>query len=426
MEKLDKLKLIQTYLDKLDSDFNVSSPTEIEDHIRDFESDDIEIDDINKIYDELEIELEYPDDPDTIYYSREEFEMYMNEIDSFEEVDKSTVRTTHFRQTVISSDRIGWSAVMDRIMSFKFVAKGYSVTVIDKPLLIGLANSKNKNYDEDCGMYPCSSYIALELKYESDSFLERKEEDALFERILYYISQKIGCAVYVSESIDVCSLSYDLYECEESNEEEIVGVESLLSYSPLTRLYSQALQAVDNEIRFLYFYKIIEHISPVVAKLKAYNELNKRLDVLASSKRDYKYLDSIFDICRKYDKEVKDDFLCASVLQECIDVVSLWGYLPESKVKSYKSNLKLTLSKDEMPTDKNFSEEQLHSYQNQLAKSLYATRNSIVHAKSNYEPTGSEFSPGEMQEANKIMEIIATSIIQWNERQSDAYKIKES
>ena len=58
MEKLDKLKLIQTYLDKLDSDFNVSSPTEIEDHIRDFESDDIEIDDINKIYDELEIELE--------------------------------------------------------------------------------------------------------------------------------------------------------------------------------------------------------------------------------------------------------------------------------------------------------------------------------------------------------------------------------
>ena len=84
MEKLDKLKLIQTYLDKLDSDFNVSSPTEIEDHIRDFESDDIEIDDINKIYDELEIELEYPDDPDTIYYSREEFEMYMKRYKVFE------------------------------------------------------------------------------------------------------------------------------------------------------------------------------------------------------------------------------------------------------------------------------------------------------------------------------------------------------
>ena len=426
MNSLEKIKALKAYLDKLEESFCVQSSTDIEDALADYETGEIKIEYLDEIYEKLnEIELEFPEEPDSLYYSRDEFEAYMVEIDTIVEVDKSTVRTKHFRQTIIECERSGWYAVMNKLKSYRFVDENYDVSVIENPFLIGLINSKNKNYDEDCGLFPCSSYLALELKYKTDAFLKNMDENALMERILYYLSQQLHCAVYISESCDADTISDDLYDCEASPEEEEVDVKSLLSFTPLTRLYTRALEAVDNEIRFLYFYKIIEHISPVVAKLKAYKELNKRLDLLSTCRRDYKYLDSIFDICRKYDEDMKDEYLCASVIQECIDVVSLWPYLPEGKVNQYKGNLKLNIPKGATPSDKDFDDGKLQSYKKQLARSLYSTRNSIVHAKSNYEANGTEFAPGEMQEANKIMEIIASTIIQWNERQADAYKIQE-
>lgn len=426
MSNLEKIKALKAYVDKLEESFCVRTLTDIEETLADYESGELNIEDLDEIYEKTEyIGVEFPDELDLLFYSRDEFEAYMVEIDTIVEVDKSTVRTKHFRQTIIQCERSGWYAVMDKLKSYRFVDENYEVSIIENPFLIGLINSKNKNYDEDCGLYPCSTYLALELKYKTDAFLEMKDEDALMERILYYLSQQLHCAVYRSESCDAYSISDDLYNYEESPDEQIIEVKSLLSFTPLTRLYTRALEAVDDEIKFLYFYKIIEHISPVVAKLNAYKELNKRLDLLSTCSRDYKYLDSIFDICRKYDEDMKDEFLCASVIQECIDVVSLWSYLPEGKVTQYKGNLKLTIPKGAKPSDKDFDDGKLQSYQKQLAKSLYSTRNSIVHAKSNYESNGTEFAPGEMQEANKIMEIIASTIIQWNERQAEAYKIKE-
>lgn len=88
----------------------------------------------------------------------------------------------------------------------------------------------------------------------------------------------------------------------------------------------------------------------------------------------------------------------------------------------YKHNLGLN---NKEWSDENLSEEQITSYHKQLASSLYSTRNSIVHAKSNYQSTGNEFHTDEMEAANRIMDIIATSIIQWNERQAEVYRLKD-
>jgi len=73
--------------------------------------------------------------------------------------------------------------------------------------------------------------------------------------------------------------------------------------------------------------------------------------------------------------------------------------------------------------DDTISDEQLASLQKQIARMLYATRNSIVHAKSNYEPNGYELEDDELEDGNKVMDMITMSIIQWNERQPESYKI---
>jgi hypothetical protein len=188
----------------------------------------------------------------------------------------------------------------------------------------------------------------------------------------------------------------------------------------MLKLYKQALATEDQEIRFLQFYKIIEHISPVVARLEAYDKLNKRLDILASSERDYKYLDSLFSITRKYDTDVKDDYLAISVIQSCVDVIPLWKFLPEKNKKQIRSNLHL---QSDEPTDDSIKDDQLVSLQKQIANILYATRNNIVHAKSNYTQNGIELQGDELIDGNKMMDMIAMSIIQWNERQPEAYKV---
>lgn len=73
-------------------------------------------------------------------------------------------------------------------------------------------------------------------------------------------------------------------------------------------------------------------------------------------------------------------------------------------------------------TDSEVTEEQIRGLQKQIATILYSTRNSIVHAKSNYQMTGNELRPDELLEANEMMEIITRSIINWNQRQPEGFR----
>lgn len=199
-----------------------------------------------------------------------------------------------------------------------------------------------------------------------------------------------------------------------------MNVDDLIGNSQLIKLYKQAKSTDDNEIKFLQYYKILEYISPLVAKLNAYDKLNKRLDLLASSTRDYKYLDSIFSVTRKYDLDVKDDYLAESVIKTCVDISPLWELIPERLQRQMKKSFQT--GKSEICID-GLKEEQLGSLQKQIAKMLYATRNSIVHAKSNYEPNGYELEGDELINGNQMMDVVALSVIQWNERQPESFRI---
>ena len=153
-----------------------------------------------------------------------------------------------------------------------------------------------------------------------------------------------------------------------------------------------------------------------MAKLNAYDKLNKRLDLLASSSRDHQYLDSIFEVTRKYDMDVKDDYLAESVVKNCVDVIPLQEFIPKRIRKNKMSNKPIMQESD-------MKDEQLSSLQKLIARIIYATRNSIVHAKSNYESNGYEMEGDELDDGNVMMEKIALSIIQWNERQPDNCKM---
>lgn len=420
MKMIDKetRRKIQRSLDYLQKNFEIEN-----DYTNYFEEDESEIPDE---FEDENIVLNFPQDYDGVSYRSEEFLNYMSDIESLVEVDKTTVRTNHIRQTIISSRYQGWDMFESRLRSFSFDGDFYTVNIVSNPFLVGLINAKNGNCDQDYGVYCCLEYTALELKYSDERRLSKEEEDQQLERITFFLTKVLGCAVYISEVIDINS-KYDYYSVVENFEDEenddssdtIVKVTDLMAYNPMMKLYKQALAAEDEEIKFLQYYKIIEYISPIVAKLSAYDKLNKRLDFLATSCRNHEYLDSIFSITRKYDQDLKDDYLAISVIQTCVDILPLWQFVPERLRKQIRKNL--SLKRDGL--DDTISDEQLASLQKQIARMLYATRNSIVHAKSNYEPNGYELEDDELEDGNKMMDMITMSIIQWNERQPESYKI---
>ncbi len=411
MEKEERA-LIEKYLEKLEDDYGVTHDWNEVSRGMDEEGDKPN-----------GISLSFPDDVYSAHYEIEEFLDYMSDIDTFKEVDKTTSRTDHIRQTVLYFRYNGYDQYEDKLLSYSFVDDDYTVRIVKQPMLIGMANSLNENSDDDLGLGCTEPYIALELKYTGKNRLKKDEEDGLFERITFYLTKELKTSIYVTTVRDVRAAWDEVYlEDEEDDESAMmkIKVKDLIGYSPMLKLYKQALATEDQEIRFLQFYKIIEHISPVVAKMEAYDKLNKRLDMLASSDRDYKYLDSLFSITRKYDMDVKDDYLAISVIQKCVDVIPLWEHLPEKLQKQIRSNLHIQGNEI---NDENVKDEQLASLQKQIANILYSTRNNIVHAKSNYIPTGLELQGEELIKGNIMMDKIAISIIQWNTRQPEAYRV---
>ena len=383
-----------------------------------------------EVPDEIEIEeitLSFPDDQEYSIYPIEDFIEYMEEIDSIKRVDKTTVRTNHIIQTLISSSRMGYSGFEDKLFSYSFSDDDVDVSIVSNPFLVGVMNSRDGIYEEDFGYGACEPYKAIEIRVHGEANVNAQE---LVERICYFLTDKLDVAVYPSEIADINGLYFrvdEYYDYDEDDdgpekpsESTEIGLKEVPRYSPILKLYRQAKRVEDPEIQFLQYYKIVEFVSPMVARKVAYERLNKRLDLLPSVERDHEFLDSILLLSKKYDTDRRDDTLATSVIESCVDVVPLFGMLPERIRKTLKGVLKF--QKDFL-TDDDVTEEQIKGLQKQIASIIYDTRNSIVHAKSNYTPTGKEIHIDELPQANYVMEVIARSIINWNIRQPEGFRV---
>ena len=145
--------------------------------------------------------------------------------------------------------------------------------------------------------------------------------------------------------------------------------------------------------------------------------LTNRLDALRVKNRDQKYLESIFQLTRDYDTSLKDKELATTVLHECADSLELFDVLPKSIQQQIKK--RLHLQKDVItlnPTEKD-------GLDKEIGQILYSTRNKIVHAKSNYRPTGYECNMTDMEQLNIFMKKLCQCLIIWNNRQPTEYRL---
>jgi len=175
------------------------------------------------------------------------------------------------------------------------------------------------------------------------------------------------------------------------------GIRSIL------QLYNKAFEVADPEIRLLFLTKVIEHASPTIVQQKLIASVQTKLSTPRALRPDAKFileLDLLFQELRAYRKD-KDAITLT--IEKCCDCEELKTVAPPFLTK-------LALLKD------NPKQQERNGALREFADSLYATRNSIAHAKANYESTGAECSDSEIGQFLACIQLAAQQVIRWYAR----------
>lgn len=289
------------------------------------------------------------------------------------------------------------------------------MNLVGNPFLIGITASRDDIYNETFGVYPCSHYMAIEIEYKDESIKNDKEYvEKLIKSFLYHISSKYEVPISIGRFFN-----WDDITDEEPGEKAIVNINDLLPYTAAMDYYVEALSIENDDIKYLYFYKIIEYFSPIVSKKKSYEQLNQRLDVLQVTSRNHEYLESIFHLTKQYEISLKDRELAITVLSECIDLQLLYNFLPDSIQKIISKECRFKIDDIDL-----LKQDEIIDVKKKIGEVLYSTRNNIVHAKSNYNNSDKECQSEDLTELNEFMSKLCHCLIVWNGRQSKEFQLK--
>ncbi len=294
--------------------------------------------------------------------------------------------------------------------------ENFEIKLVDESFLVGLAATKLKEYEKDY-WGTISQYLAIEIKYKNkDSVLNDKEEKELLYSFLFEIADITGIALNISEIKNPIDEFEELRE--EAEEKSISELSELEPYNEGMRFFVSAVQIKEPELRFLNYYKVLEHFSPVAVNIEANELMRKKLDSPKSSFEDGDFIRSIFELANSMRDKFNDEDLIKASFSTCFDFVGLYKKLPNSIKKRIKGHL----SGQEL----NYSTEKqkITTSCNIAAKIIYKTRNKVVHAKSNFTLTGEEIDSEEIEQLNDFMRDACSQSIRWYSRQPNHLKLE--
>lgn len=360
----------------------------------------------------------FDDENDDGFYEISDFLYYTTDLNSIKQTDDFTVSCENTTQVLIDCTNYD---VYDLLSTLRFVNDRYEATFVKEPFLIGYVSLKEKYYDNNY-FSPCGNELALEFRYKGET-ASLNDEISDTNRIFFFIATEFGInlrKLKLSYRVDYEDYIYEENDSYDNQEEKIINTSSIVKSTPMLSLYLQALNIEDDEIKFLHFYKIIEYISPIIARSAIYERLYKKIDSLGHKRPNHEFLDNLISVVKRYYASMKDSELSSLVIDACADIPGLVQYLP----KCIKEKVSKIYVKEENRWDEeNINKDVEKRIKDNLAAFLTSTRNSIVHAKSNYTMTGYECPKEDLPKLNELMEHLCYSIIKWNDRQPEGLKM---
>lgn len=355
------------------------------------------------------------------------------EISDFKIENHGRIQTTTLSYQIIKAESEDLEYYLKNVSDFYQEIDGIELRIVEAPIYVGIACIELGAYHDDFG----SNYqhlLAIEIKYLDKRIkLNLTEETELIYSYLFEIADSTGLIFYLSKIIvrnpeleqkieALIDIEYGILEGEkkEDPEEDVSEddfvLKPLLTYSESMKLYVSALQTSDKELRLLNFYKILEYYAPIVINIDSYQLLAKKLDSPKVLKPNRIFLKSIFDLVNSTNQRLRDSELIKSVFNTCFDLVDTFDFLPKSIQKKVLGIIK------EKDINYNTKKEKLSQASNIISNTLYSTRNKVVHAKSNFEPTGDECNDKDIEQLNLFLKEITARIIRWSTKLPDIQK----
>lgn len=176
----------------------------------------------------------------------------------------------------------------------------------------------------------------------------------------------------------------------------------------LLNLYNRAVAASDDGTRILYYTKVIEYVSQTVVMQQATEAIRAKLLSARALNPDADFVAELQTIIEEQRAFRKDREAIRQAVTTCCEASELSRAAPPFLVRLGG------LSPSSRPKEK---EEALA----QLGYSLYATRNSIAHAKANYKPTGEECPEEQLAAFAVCAKLAAQQVVRWyHSRPEDA------
>lgn len=330
------------------------------------------------------------------------------EILSIEVIDKSVIRTKNSSYYLVSPNDNYYEYILRNYYDLRIVSEvGVELDLVFNSLIIGLAATELDEHDEDFwGTY--SPYMSIKVTYsDGGKVLSPEQEVAMVSAYIFEVADITGIALKFSE-ISVPFYDYEDYD----EEEEYLDLAAkdrryLQPYNEGMRLFVSAIQIQEAELKFLNFYKILEHFAPVVVNIEAHELMRNKLNVASSNFNDGDYLKSIFDLSKSIRSRFNDEELIKSTFGVCFNLIEHFEELPETiklKVLQAIGQKQLTVSTEAV---------KIKIASNMVGKIIYNTRNKVVHAKSNFRASENICEGSELGDLNTFMKEICSKTIRW-------------
>jgi len=361
------------------------------------------------------IDIDFPVEADITQIDTEDFLALCDDIKTIDTADPGVVKTALRRYYIVDAANSNEDRLMREQWAFSInTPDGISINLVAESVIVGLAATYLDEYDRDWwGTY--SQYLAVEIIYSnSNIILSPAAEQDLVQSYLFEVADSTGISLSRSE-IRSRNLDYDYFQ-EEEEDLEAVRLRDLEPYNDGMRLFVSALQIEDPALRFLSFYKVLEHFSPIAVNIEANELMRKKLDAPKSTFEDGDYIRSIFNLADAMRDRFNDEDLIKASLSACVDFVGIFKHLPDAVSKAVLKQIK------ERELTYSTHRQKLTTACNMVGKVIYRTRNQVVHAKSNFLPTGDEVATGDLPDLNRFMRMASSQAIRWYSRQPSHLK----
>ncbi|OUD36885.1 hypothetical protein [Flavobacterium sp. FPG59] len=361
------------------------------------------------------IDISFPGEHDIASIETSQFLELGNEIKSIKVINKNYTKTNLRSYYIVAATDSEENHVLSEYSDIKTTAlNGTRINILTESIIVGLAATKLGEYDRDYwGTF--SQYISIEIIYDKvENVLTKEKEIDLLNSFIFEVADSTGIALNFSEIRNPID---DYYEYDDT-EKLTQTLRELEPFNEGMKLFVSAVQIKDSELKFLNFYKVLEHFAPIAVNIEANELMRKKLDAPKSSFEDGDFIRSVFELANSMrDKSNDEDLIKASFIS-CIDFVGLFKKLPLSIKKKIKKHLNIT------EITYSLDKQNINTASNIAAKIIYKTRNKVVHAKSNFNLTGDEIDVEEINDLNEFMKEASSQAIRWYSRQPNHHKLE--